>query len=587
MTELPSHLKRYVVTQDYSRYTPVDHAVWRYILRQLRSYLSQHAHPCYLDGLKKTGISIDRIPSIADISQHIEKFGWRAIPVSGFIPPAAFMELQALGFLPIASDMRTLQHMMYTPAPDIVHEAAGHAPILVDPDFAAYLKAYAQVARKAIISHQDMAQYDAIRVLSDLKEHPASTPAQIQVAEQHLNEVTRGITHISEAARLGRMNWWTAEYGLIGSLEDPRIFGAGLLSSVGEARGCLRPEVKKLPLTIACVDYAYDITEPQPQLFVTPSFENLQAVLEELADTMAFRMGGTSGLEKAQTAQTVNTVELDSGLQIGGKLVRWIPAHSGAQPSGHRVAYLQFEGPTQLAFGGHELAGQGVKHHALGFGTPIGFLQGHAGNSLANFDDHALGTLGVRMGQPARLMFESGAVVEGRVQGWLRSPNGRLLVLSFQECTVTLGDKILFQPEWGTFDMGVGANVVSVYGGPPDRESYGLTADFEARRVPPKIYSATETRTFEIYKILQDLREASATDATRLASTLTQALETVEREAPHEWLLKLEALELAERLPSPPPWQARVRQDLENIAESNAELRAPIEDGLRLVSVVS
>ncbi len=585
MTELPSHLKRYVVTQDYSRYTSVDQAVWRYILRQLRSYLSQHAHPCYLEGLKKTGISVERIPKISEMSVHLEKFGWRAIPVSGFIPPAAFMELQSLGFLPIASDMRTLGHMMYTPAPDIVHEAAGHAPILVDPEFADYLKAYAQVARKAILGHQDLAQYDAIRELSDLKEHPASTPEQIQAAERKLEDVTRAITHISEAARLGRMNWWTAEYGLIGSLDNPKIFGAGLLSSVGEARSCLNPEVKKLPLTIACVDQPYDITEPQPQLYVTPSFETLNSVLEELAQTMAYRIGGVSSLEKVQLAQTVNTIELDSGLQIGGKLVRWIPARSGAQPEAQRVAYLQLEGPTQLAFAGGELVGQGTKHHALGFGTPVGYFKGHAGRSPGDFNDGDLRALSIQIGRATRLEFESGVIVNGRVQSWLRGPDGRLLVISFSECTVTLGDTILFRPEWGSFDMGIGATIASVYGGPPDRESFGHTADFEAKRVPAKSYSDAELRKFGLYQMLRDTRERDAAAPERLATALDRNLETIEREAPQEWLLKLEMLELAERLPSTPHWKARVRGELEELARQNPDLQAPIEDGLNLVTI--
>src|SRR5690606_24260533 len=116
------------------------------------------------------------------------------------------------------------------------------------------------------------------------------------------------MTYVSEAGYLGRMNWWTAEYGLIGNIDSPKIFGAGLLSSIGEARECLSDRVKKIPLSIDCLDYSYDITEPQPQLFVTPSFEHLGAVLDELAHRMAFRRGGLYGLETARTARTVSTV---------------------------------------------------------------------------------------------------------------------------------------------------------------------------------------------------------------------------------------------------------------------------------------
>ena len=117
------------------------------------------------------------------------------------------MELQSLSVLPIASDMRSIDHLLYTPAPDIVHEAAGHAPILIEPEYASYLKEYAQVAKKAIISKEDLDLYEAIRELSDIKENPQSTPEQITQAEQKLQTTIKSTTHVSEATELSRMNW--------------------------------------------------------------------------------------------------------------------------------------------------------------------------------------------------------------------------------------------------------------------------------------------------------------------------------------------------------------------------------------------
>ncbi|MGZ3721743.1 MAG: aromatic amino acid hydroxylase, partial [Bdellovibrionales bacterium] len=192
--KIPKHLLKYIVEQNYARYTPEDQAVWRYIMRQLKNYLSTHAHESYLQGLEKSGIEIERIPHIEVIDQKLEELGWGAVPVSGFIPPAAFMEFQSLGVLPIASDMRTLDHLLYTPAPDIVHEAAGHAPILAaDPEYAAYLRQYGEVARHSILSREDLAQYEAIRVLSDMKEDPASTPEKIARAEKHLHQINENM----------------------------------------------------------------------------------------------------------------------------------------------------------------------------------------------------------------------------------------------------------------------------------------------------------------------------------------------------------------------------------------------------------
>lgn len=312
MREIPGHLLRYTAEQDYSVYTFEDQAVWRFIMRQLFQYLKDHAHPVYVDGLKKTGISIDTIPNISEMDNMLSNFGWRAVPVSGFIPPAAFMSFQAHRILPIACEMRSIENILYTPAPDIVHEAAGHAPILIDKDFTTYLSAYSEVAQKAIISSEDIALYEAIRDLSDIKENSNSTPDEVKTAEKHLSKTANAMTYVSEAQLLGRMNWWTAEYGLIGELSNPKLFGAGLLSSIGEARNALN-KPKLIEFDIKCLDFSYDITEQQPQLFVAKNFGTLVSALKEMGQSMAFSLGGNEGLKKAKRAKSVCTVELSNG----------------------------------------------------------------------------------------------------------------------------------------------------------------------------------------------------------------------------------------------------------------------------------
>ena len=94
---------------------------------------------------------------------------WRAVVVDGFIPPAIFMEFQALKILVIALDMRSADHLLYTPAPDIVHESAGHAPFIVDIDYAEFLQRFGEVGMKAISTKADLEQYEVIRQLSILK----------------------------------------------------------------------------------------------------------------------------------------------------------------------------------------------------------------------------------------------------------------------------------------------------------------------------------------------------------------------------------------------------------------------------------
>lgn len=97
---------------------------------------------------------------------------------------------------------------------------------------------------------------------------------------------------------LRNLHWWTVEYGLIGDLRKPKIYGAGLLSSIGESYSCLKDEVEKLPYSIDAVNYNFDITTRQPQLFVTPNFDYLTDVLEEFAGFMALRRGGLYAIKK-------------------------------------------------------------------------------------------------------------------------------------------------------------------------------------------------------------------------------------------------------------------------------------------------
>ncbi len=306
---MPKHLQNYVTDQSTHNYSFENQATWYFVLYFLKQQLTKTAHPFYLEGMEKTGLTEFNIPSIPNLSKKLKNYGWTAVPVSGFLPPSIFMEFQSRNILPIASEMRTLEHILYTPAPDIVHEAAGHAPLLPFKEYSSYLEEYAQVANKAILSKEDMELYEAIRHLSDIKEHPNSTKQEILSAETNLAEATQNMSFTSEASYLGRMNWWTAEYGLIGTSDkDLRLYGAGLLSSLGESANCLLPKVEKKLLDISCLNYTYDITEQQPQLFYTPDFLHLKNILSEFSNTLSFKKGNQFGLAKALESKAVVTV---------------------------------------------------------------------------------------------------------------------------------------------------------------------------------------------------------------------------------------------------------------------------------------
>src|SRR5213078_2470165 len=145
------------------------------------------------------------------------------------------------------------------------------------------LQRFGEVGTKAMSSKKDFELYQAIRHLSILKERPNAEPKEVSEATKLVEHRQKNLGEPSEMALLSRLHWWTVEYGLIGTLENPKIYGAGLLSSIGESVSCLQAEVKKIPYSIDAMNTAFDITTRQPQLFVCANFQHLRGVLEEFA----------------------------------------------------------------------------------------------------------------------------------------------------------------------------------------------------------------------------------------------------------------------------------------------------------------
>jgi phenylalanine-4-hydroxylase len=580
---LPDHLKVYVVDQKYQQYTPRDQACWRHIMRQSRDFFANHAHPIYLEGMKKTGVSFSSIPKITDMDNALRQFGWGAVCVSGFIPPAAFLEFQARKVLAIAADMRTVEHMAYTPAPDIVHEAAGHAPIVADPDYADYLTRYAQLAQKAIYSIEDIEVFEAIRVLSDLKENPDTTPDQIAKAEANLKLANSNIIWISEASQVARMAWWTVEYGLVKYHDDIRIFGAGLLSSVGESQNFLSDKVKKIPFSIDCIHQSYDITEPQPQLFVVDHFEQLNQVLSELEGLMAYKHGGVEGLNKAIKSKAITTSVLDSRISVSGTLDRYLLDGDG-QP-----CFLKWSGPVQLCHQDLEIEGQGKTRHPHGFSSPIGRWALAPDRFPQDLKPEDLEQIGVKKGKSATLGFTSGANVTGTLKQILYKQD-KLILMTWENATLTFQGETLFHPDWGDFDMLVGTTLPSVYGGPADIQSYGPYDIGKASTSPVRQspYSDEEWQLFSIYEALRGWREQVSLSEEELEARLAATAEDMIEHYPNEWLLGIEILELANQCLSNPPgkreWEAHLVRHLSSNPHFGPDLQKMIKKGLELAS---
>lgn len=530
LDRVPPHLRPFVVEQDYAAYDEIDQAVWRFILLQTYARLSKTAHPAYENGLRATGIDVERIPRIQDMDACLAEFGWGAVAVDGFIPPRAFQEFQALGIMTIAAGIRSSDHLAYTPAPDIVHESAGHAPIVPDPTYRDYLMRFGDVGRKAFSCPADRDVYEAVYRLSEIKEDPGASPEAVVAAGRALREAEAAVETESEAARMSRLHWWTVEYGLVGTPERYRLYGAGLLSSLGESHFCHEPDVAKLPLDRSCCDRAYDITRPQPQLYVAEDFAQLGALLDEVAVDLAQNAGGATAVARALKSGELATVELSSGLQIIGVL-------ANARGGSELREYLQFSGPCALASANRIWPAHGRAAHAEGYGTPLGRLSD--GTALSQRSESDLARFEIEGGRH-RLEYRSGVVVTGRLERAESDSAGRLLLLSFEDCRVVCAGDLLFDPSWGVYDMAVAEDVRAAFAGPAD-PSYWQRGEFPDTRRP-----IASPRAGEDASMLALYREALQLWERPQAPDLVDRFEAIDeslRAFPNRWLLRWNLLE--------------------------------------------
>jgi phenylalanine-4-hydroxylase len=315
---------------------------------------------------------------------------------------------------------------------------------------------------------------------------------------------------------ISRLHWWTVEYGLIGTLDKPKIYGAGLLSSIGESVSCLEPNVEKRWYSVDAANQAFDITTKQPQLFVCRDFQHLSDVLEEFASRMAYRVGGLEGLNKAVECKRPATAQYSSGLQVTGVFTEVLTDDS-KQP-----IYLRTSGPSALAFDHKQLDGHGKEYHAEGFGSPIGTWR----------------VTDIREGKDAKLEFHTGVTVSGHVERILQR-DGQLILITFSNCTAKLGDRVLFDPSWGTYDMAVGDSITSVFNGAADKDAY-----LEVALVPKErtIKAPSDEKRRKLENLYAQVREIRSRKVGY--ERLGEIWETQQAEHADDWLLSMEIFEI-------------------------------------------
>jgi phenylalanine-4-hydroxylase len=226
--------RRFLVEQDYTAYTAEQNAVWRELVDRRMPQLRAHACTEYLDGFAQIGLESDRLPDLKAVSARLSpRTGWQSSPVSGFLPADAFFEMLSARMFPTTTWLRSRESMDYTPEPDIFHDVFGHVPMHAHPVFADFLEHYGAICLAAI---------DRPDVLE----------------------------------RLGRLFWFTVEFGLIRERGEIKVYGSGLISSHGECTrvlggGC---EVRDFDID-AVLDQPIDTGNMQPVLFAVESFDQI------------------------------------------------------------------------------------------------------------------------------------------------------------------------------------------------------------------------------------------------------------------------------------------------------------------------
>ena len=224
----------HVVSQDWQRFTPQEHAVWDTLFARQSALLPGRASSAHLAGLDVLRLSKPGIPDFNELSERLHKAtGWTVVAVPGLVPDDVFFTHLANRRFPAGNFIRRPDQLDYLQEPDVFHDVFGHVPMLADPVFADYIQAYGRGGLRA-------AGAGAI-------------------------------------ARLARLYWYTVEFGLVRDGDALKLYGAGIVSSRGESLFALDdPSPNRLGFDLQrLMRTPYRIDDFQQVYFVIDSFEDL------------------------------------------------------------------------------------------------------------------------------------------------------------------------------------------------------------------------------------------------------------------------------------------------------------------------
>lgn len=241
----------FLIEQDWAAYSPEQHATWAELVRRRMPQLAHHACAEYLDGFHQIGLREDTIPNLAEVNRRLgPRTRWNATPVSGFLPPDAFFEMLAARKFPTTTWLRSRDSLEYTPEPDIFHDVFGHVPMHAHPVFADFLEHYGRICAAIPPAHKDKLE------------------------------------------RMGRLFWFTVEFGVIRQNGEIKLYGSGLISSHGESNYVIEasktghgPEIRDFNLD-QVLDQQFLVSEMQKVLYAVESFDQIYEATQQAEEKL-------------------------------------------------------------------------------------------------------------------------------------------------------------------------------------------------------------------------------------------------------------------------------------------------------------
>jgi len=242
----------------------------------------------------------------------------------------------------------------------------------------------------------------------------------------------------------------------------------------------------------------------------------------------------------------------------------------------NKPVYLQTTGPTALASRDKELIGHGTDYHLEGFGSPLGKLKG-INLAIEDMFPKDLEVYGIYEGKKTTLLFEGNVKVEGEVITGKRDLKGKILLISFKNCTVMHNDKVLFQPAWGVYDMAVGKDIISAHAGPASVNSFKNLGEVSKTKTHKISYSEEEIKLHKMYQEIAEMRKSGEVDFKKLIAVFGK----LKANFPTDWLLPLEMYELV--------YQSNKTLETEiltylTLLQKNKKHKQLIANGIRLIS---